>query len=165
MKLEYKFSDKYIGLNTPLTFELPKQLVVERETLVLKDEFHMSIHCIIKTKEAHPEISHEEIINHFNNFVKTNQIEYTGFKPELRFCEQENKRTVVVMVETKNLEEYFNDFNNMFNVNIPTQPAHITLYTKQSNIGIDLTSQEELTNLSKTINNKELENILFNHEA
>ncbi len=157
----YKFSDNYTGLNTPLGFALPNSVIVDGEKLLLKDEFHMSIHCIINTKKAHLEISHEEIVEHFNNFVKTNPIGCAGFKSEFRFCEQGDKRTVVVMVETKNLEEYFNDFNKVFNVSVPTQPAHITLYTKQPNVGIGLTSLGELQEISKEVIIPELENIFF----
>lgn len=156
----YKHSDEYISLNTPLAFALPKSISVGGETLLLKDSFHMSIHCIKDTRGAYPEISTQEVQDHFDNFVSKNPIHLKNLKPELRYCTQGEKRTIVVMVESENINEYFLDLNKTFNINVPTQPTHITLYTLQPNKGIGLTSPKDLDEKTTIIRNEILEEAL-----
>ncbi len=153
-KFQFNIKNKVIGL--PIKLEnLPSKLVIEGNTLVLKEVFHVSLVCIGKIIEKYnvsiPDFENK-IINDFCEFSKTNEIkvlEYCDFK----FVTELDQKTIVVMCKISNLDKFFKTINNKYELNIEYPPTHSTLYTLPGKSGIFLTNANDIKNLTKPIPN------------
>ena len=66
---------------------------------------------------------------------------------------QDDLRSVVVMCEISNLNNFFDSVNRKYGLAIEYPPTHVTLYTLESKPGIFLTDSSDIKNLTKTIEN------------
>ncbi len=147
----------YFVIALPLNFpDLPKTIEVEEETLLLKDEFHVSLVCSEKIKDKfNVEDSDfiEKLNKDFSEFETEHEIKLTRFRDEYKLVEEENKKAVVCMCDIENLNEFFDLINKKYNLAIPYPPTHATMYTLQPNVGIFLTNDEDIARLAKPIAN------------
>lgn len=149
---QYKFNHHTISL--PIIIDdLPDKLQINKESLSLKSSFHVSLVCIGKIIEKNKiflDNFENKIINDFCEFTKNTNIQiikYTDF----RLATDKERRSLIVMCEVSNLNNFFNLINKKYSLNIETQPTHLTLYTLQPDLGIFLTNTQDIKNMTKLI--------------
>ena len=149
---KYLYSKGYIHLPTKNKGALPKAINIDGNQLSLKSSFHVSLLCI-KNILAKNKIDNleQDILNSFCKFVSGNDISFTKFNGEFRFVEFEERKTVIARCDVSNLEKFSQQLSQELDIEIPTQPTHITLYTFQTNVGIGINSFEELDKKSRVI--------------
>lgn len=151
-KFQFNLRNKVIGL--PIKLEnLPTNVVVEENTLILKEVFHVSLVCIGKIIEKY-NISildfENKIITDFCEFTKTNEIKVLEFG-DFKFVEQNDLKSIVVMCKISNLNKFFDLINKKYGLKIEYSPTHSTLYTLPCKLGIFLTDVNDIKNLTKLI--------------
>ena len=140
---QYIHEKDYIML--PLSADMfehfPNTVEYGGEILHKKSEFHVSLVC---AKENITTISKDELASFFDGFVNKTPISFNSFNDEFRFVVKDERKTVILSCIINNLEEFFVALNQEFGIKMPTQPAHVTLYTLQKEIGIGINSDEEM---------------------
>jgi hypothetical protein len=134
---------------------LPNELQIESNTLLLQSSFHVSLVCIGKIIEKHnisvPDFENK-IINDFCKFCETNKIEVLEYD-DFKFVVQDDLKTVIVMCKVSNLDRFFGLINKKYELNIEYPPTHVTLYILPDKHGIFLTDASDIKNLTKPILN------------
>lgn len=152
----HNYDNGYIGLVNLELRGLPEQVHLGEYNLTLKSEHHISIIC---AKRIAPIIDDEnanaiesKLVEDFKDYVanKNPLIEYK-LTEEYRLVRRDEKMSLVVIVILNGLVEYFEHLQNKYNIDLPLQPAHITLYTLQLNVGIGILSDEQLKNDSEVV--------------
>lgn len=144
-----------VGLPVSVT-GLPEKVEIEGYTLFLKTSFHVSLVCIGKIIEKHKVIIPDfinKIVDDFCEFTWTNSINFLRYRNEFRLAVQNEKRSIVVMCDISNLDEFFKFMNKKYNLNVEYPPTHITLYTLQLDKGIFITDAEDIEKFTKLITN------------
>ncbi len=133
---------------------LPREIEVENHKLLLKTSFHVSLVCIGHIAERYKVLRPDfinEIVNDFCSFVQDKSIDFIRYRNEFRLAAQDEKRSVVVMCDVSNLDEFYELINKKYGPMVKAPPTHITLYTLQPDIGIFLTNADDVNNLTKVI--------------
>ena len=141
------YSKGYIALWLN-NYTTPDTLDVGGDTLLKQDHFHVSILCVKNILENHPDIE-QDIIDHFCDFTKANELKFAGFTREFRFANDAERKSVVALCKVSNLDAFTDYLSEKIGVKIAHHPAHVTIYTLQSNAGIGLNSREEMELKSK----------------
>jgi len=131
-------------------YDLPDTFEVGGETLLKKDHFHVSLLCVKNILGVKPDIE-DEVLQHFCDFIKGNEIKFEGFTKEFRLAQNDERKSVVALCKVSNLHEFAEYLTEKIGVTVAPQPAHITIYTLQPNAGIGLNSPEEMEDKSKLI--------------
>ncbi|OGG49689.1 hypothetical protein A2763_03345 [Candidatus Kaiserbacteria bacterium RIFCSPHIGHO2_01_FULL_54_36] len=126
--------------------EFPKTVVWEGLTLLKKDEFHVTLLNITSLRNG-AGISDETVMSFLDEFAKQHRFEPTAFLDDFRFVREGERASVVIRCRVSNLEELFREIRRKFNIDLPLQPAHVTLYTLQRNGGIHIPSEEVMESL------------------
>lgn len=157
----------YISLRSFDLQNVPEKISVDGYELLKKGEFHVSIIALKNLapmlNAANPEQASKQLKQDFLEFVKTHDIADFRLTGEYRLVKRDERVTVVAMVELKNINELFNYLRSKHDVDFPTQPTHITMYTLQPEIGIGILSQDELTDSSSAVDVPALANIEVDH--
>jgi hypothetical protein len=135
---------------------LPNEVLIEGEKLVVKTEFHVSLVCINEIIKKHRILISnfaDLIVADFCDFTDSNEINFISFNNEFKFAEEKDLKTIVVMCEVSNLKNFFDFVNKKYGLNIEYPPTHITLYTLPEKLGIYLIDLEDIKNLTKPIPN------------
>lgn len=148
---KYACDKGYIYMPIKIADTLPKSIEVEGNTLILKSSFHASLLCVKNILAEQNKELEQKIIESFCKFASENDISFVKFTGEFRFSEFEERKTILARCEISNLEKFSNQLSKELNIEIPTQPTHITLYTLQSDLGIGLNSFTELEEKSRVI--------------
>lgn len=142
---------------------LPDSISAEGITLYKKSEFHITL---LSTKriaknidEANEDKLEAEIVEEFKKFIVDKPIKDFRILPEFRFVKRDERKTVVVMVETENLKDFFGLLRNKYKTNIPDQPTHVTIYSLDPEFGISISSKQDLERDTKVIDIPELQDI------
>lgn len=145
---EYSYSLGFIILGNLDLGNLPEHVTVQGFELSQKSEFHISLVCAyILARLIDPEHKARvegEIVEEFKKFVARQPLSGYKLLPQFRFVQRGQKKTLIVMAEVPGLPDFFATLSHKFQVDLPLQPAHITLYTLQPNAGIGILSDEEL---------------------
>ena len=151
IKHNYEFG--YIILLVPSPIGLPVSISLQKEKLLLKSEFHITL---INAEEIAKLIDQDnaskieaEIVTEFEDFIRV---------------QRKERKTIVALAKVPNLVNFFERLKKKYQTNIPLQPTHVTMYTLQPEVGIGILSNEELERDSKLIEIKELKNLLFDKE-
>ncbi len=158
----YRCKNHTIGLEISIN-GLPDKVNVNGEILLKRSSFHVSLVCIGKIIEKHKitNLDFEKlIIDDFIEYTKTKKIELANFLNEFRFVKELEEKSLVIMCEVVNLKEFFGLINLKYGLKIEYQPTHVTIFTLHPDIGIFLTNQEDLKNLSQIVN-PELDKNIF----
>lgn len=147
-----------IGL--PVSIEgLPEKIEVEGYTLLRKTSFHVSLVCIGNIIEKYnvsiPDFQNK-VVADFCEFIQKDSVNLLRYRNEFRFATQSERRSVVVMCDVSNLDEFFQLINQRYGLRVEYPPTHITLYTLQLNSGIFLTDSEDIKQFTKSITNPDL---------
>ncbi|HEX5797038.1 MAG TPA: hypothetical protein VFX86_01460 [Candidatus Saccharimonadales bacterium] len=169
MKAPFDFYENgfgYIRLeNLKLNEELPDTITVESDEMVKKPEFHISLVWVGRLagmiNEDDQEVISVEMIKEFEKFIKKYSLTDYKLTRELRLVRKGEQKTVIAMVSMPNLDIFFEKLSKKYDVNLPVQPTHITLYTLPTDkIGIGILSFGELDTYSEPINITELQSLL-----
>ncbi len=158
---KYAYGKGYIYMPFEIN-GLPEKMKVEGVELQVQTSFHVSLLCLKDILEKYPDkVSEEEIIKTFCEFVSKNDVSFLKIKNEFRFVEFEERKSLVVMCDISGMDDLFQVLQNKFDVRIPLQPTHITLYTLKQNEGIGMTSYRQLGERSILIDvSADLKNLL-----
>lgn len=133
---------------------LPNQIIIDGDKLLLKSSFHVSLVCINEIIRKH-NISildfKDSVVKDFCNFVGENDINLLSYSNDFKFAEENDLKTVVVMCKVSNLDKFFEIINKKYGLEIEYPPTHVTLYALT--IGIFLTDVSDIKNLTKPIPN------------
>jgi hypothetical protein len=129
---------------------LPDTLDIGDDIMLKKDHFHVSLLCVKNILESKPGIENE-ILNHFCDFVKEKELKFEGFTKEFRIAIDAERKSVVALCKVSNLNTFADYLSEKIGVEISHQPAHVTIYTLQPNVGIGLNSTEELQTKSEPV--------------
>ncbi len=143
----------YLCLRTPVQ-GLPESIEVEGGKLLRKAEFHVTLFAtgkiIVQNNITDPHFL-QKVIDTFCKFVPSHPVELQKFTGEFRLVTQGEKMTVVAMCEVSNFAELTAIFNERFGLNMEVPPTHVTLYSRDPNMGIALLNQTDLSTLTKNI--------------
>lgn len=166
---KFKYKNGYLHL--PITLKsntLPKALQIRDITLQIKSSFHVSLVCIKNIVEGSDiENLEEKIINLFCEFIQEHEVAFESFTGEFRLAqrEEDGRKSLVAMCNIRNLKMFFDTLNSTFNLNIPYQPTHVSLYTLEVDKAIGLNSQEDIErmteNVSRELTNEFIEQIML----
>jgi uncharacterized glyoxalase superfamily protein PhnB len=75
---------------------------------------------------------------------------FVGYLNEVRIGDKpsEKKRSILVMARVAGIREAFVRINGALQINEPTQPAHLSIYTAENRLPLDMTSPKELDDWS-----------------
>ena len=152
---KYIFKKRTIAL--PVSLEnLPQKVKIDGYELLLKSSFHISLVCIGKIIEKHnvsiPDFENL-IIKDFCEFIENHDVSLVGYRDEFRIATQNERKSVVMMADISNLNDFFDLINQKYNLDIEVHPTHVTLYTLQPDIGIFITDSDDLKQLTRKIKN------------
>ena len=141
----------------PVTIEnLPGEIVVEDQKLILQKSFHVSLVCIkeIIRKQGVSIPSFRNLaVQDFCDFVDQNQVDLVNYSNIFRYAERDDLKTVIIMCDISNLNKFFDLMNKKYGLKIEYPPMHVTLYILEDKHGIFLTDSEDIKNLTETITN------------
>jgi hypothetical protein len=159
----HNYDNGYISLVNISLDNLPDTISVSGYMLLRKTEFHISLICAKKVAPLIDEDNEDkveaEIVGKFKEFVTQRPLNDFDLLPNLRFVERDERKTLIVMASMPHLDKFFESLSNDYGVNLPVQPAHITLYTLQPETGIGLLSNEELEQYSASVEVSELQDL------
>ena len=131
-------------------YPLPDTLEVTGDTLQKIDYFHVSLLCVKNILDKKPDIE-EKILKHFCDFLGDNAVEFESFTGEFRVVNDTVRKSVVALCKVSNLNKLSKHLTEKIGIEIAPQPAHVTIYTHQPNVGIGLNSPEEMQEKSEII--------------
>ena len=143
------YSKGYIALQCN-SYNIPKTFEIDGETLLKKDTFHVSLLCVKNLLEIKHDVE-GEILQHFCNFLEENEIKFEGFTKEFRLAKHEERKSVVALCKVSNLHKFADYLSGKIGIPVLPQPAHVTIYTLQQNVGIGLNSPDEMGQKSTKI--------------
>jgi hypothetical protein len=163
----YVFDKGYLFIPCSLTGLVP-DITTDGEMLVVKPNYHFHM-SILAVKKYVPLLAEQEkisleeaeqvILSACSDALKKYPIKVTTLTKEFRVAEEELKKTLVAMCEAQDIEKFFTTIREAVHFDFPTQPTHITLFTREGVPGIGLTSTEELHQLSRALHPQEIEAI------
>ncbi len=159
----YEYGRGYIILADLQLDNMPETVRVDDLELVKKSEFHITLAGTERlAKLINPEDSERveaEITDKFKAFTNENPIKNFELTHEFRFVQRGERKTVVAMVGIENLASFYDLLRQDYGMDIPTQPAHITIYSLEPEVGISLSSQADLDNDTKITDMPELRDV------
>lgn len=132
----FTYTKGYIALPVEIS-DLPESIEIEGETLHRKPSFHVSLLCVKDILEKYGDVE-KKILDFFCSFVKDNDISFVKYTGEFRLAKSEKRKSVIARCEISNLKKFSESLGQELSVEIPPQPAHVTLYTLQPDVGIGL---------------------------
>lgn len=155
----------YIRLEDLKLGELPRSLKIDGSELVIKPEFHISLVWVGRLKEMVNEPDKERVkqkmIEEFEEFTKEYPMTDFILTKELRLVRKEDRKSIIAMAEVAGIDAFFERMALKYDVNLPVQPTHITLYTLPTDkIGIGILSYGELDAYTEIIDLPEIQGLL-----
>ena len=126
----------------------PAGVIWRGARLAKKGEFHVTLlhaRSISKLRE----LANQDIARFFDSFVEKFSLGLISFIDDFRYAEEAEKRTILVRCVVSELDALFREFGKKFGIALPTQPAHVTLYTLQKNAGIHINSDTTMQGLER----------------
>lgn len=133
---------------------LPESVEVNGELLQKKSKFHACLisHYILRERfDIKIANFAEKVTQEFCEYIQERPIELVGLRDEFRYVEKGDKRSVIVMCEMRNLDEFFDNIKQKFMIQLDYQPTHITLYTLGLDQGIFLVDKQDMRDLTTVI--------------
>ena len=150
----------YISLIIKNFVTSPDEITVSQKTLLRKSEFHVSLlalkNILPLVNAVDASVSEDDLVQDFLDYQKDVELSEYNLTSQLRYVSRGERETVIIMVDVPNLGRLFDKLRAKYNVDLPTQPTHITLYTLQPETGIGILSNDELQRDSKSIEIPEL---------
>lgn len=144
-----------IGLPVVLE-DLPGEIVINGNKLLLKSSFHVSLVCIneiLKKYEVKTPNFKDSVVKDFCEFIRDHDIDIIKYENKFNYAEKGELKTVVVFCGVSNIDKFFQFLNKKYNLNLEYPPTHVTLYAHDGKQGIFLVDSGDLNKLSKPIPN------------
>lgn len=143
-----------LGLEERIFAEFPDSVEWAGNTLTKKDEYHVTI-CkgdeVYNAAQLNLPEGEEKLLAFFKTFVAERPIALQSFLSDFHYATDDarGRKTIIIRCTMRNLEEFFSALNKKFNIEMPTQPAHITLYALERNEGIHINNVEKMESLER----------------
>jgi hypothetical protein len=143
----------------------PSRLTLAGQEWLAKSELHCTLvsakrvcSAIVQATGHSEAEAQTTLLGSIRNFLEHTQLEQADLKltDDYRFVAKEDRRSIVRMVKLPSIEALFVQLRRDLNLQIPTQPTHITLFTGGDGRGIGINSNEELTDITKAMTADEL---------
>jgi len=149
----------YLTINIDLDLSLQSKIIYKNKKFKLKKEFHITLLNMknINLLVNGNYIVNKKLIKKIKKIVEKHVNSYglnVIIKDEYKIVKRSGVESIIQMVDLKNFHILFEKLSRELGVCIPIQPFHITIYTRNSNLGINLRSFRELKELSEKINFK-----------
>jgi len=133
----------YVALHIP-KLDLPETIEIDGKTLLLKDEFHVSLLYVDGLVSNGP-ISEDRVVELFDSYLKTNKLSFGGFSSEFRYVTDEarGRESVIAMCAVDGFENFAEYLSKAIGCAVEPHPTHVTLYTLQPNAGIGVNTPED----------------------
>ena len=144
-----------IGLPVPSP-DLPKEIEVEGNKLLLKSIFHVSLVCIneiIKKYNVSNPGFRDSVLNDFCEFTSQYPVEFLRYTGDFKYCEQDNLKTVIATCEVSYLRNFFKILNKKYELALEYPVSHVTLYAHDGKTGIFLIDSKDINDFTKPISN------------
>lgn len=157
MKYPYTlYKNSSILLSDVSVPQLPEEITFEGQRLYIKDEFHITLvsarHLAEMINPETPDLVVDQILQEFDEFVRTTQLEDHKISSDFRFVQANKEKTIIVMAEVPNLEKFFDRLDQKFSLELPRQQTHVTLYRYPKDfIGIPIPSLEILQAIARPV--------------
>jgi hypothetical protein len=129
---------------------IPDTMIIDGVRLCKKDTFHVSLICVKNLLFQLPN-SEQKILSLFCDYVTRQPIVFEKFTGVVHYVEDGVRKSIVAFCNVGNLVGLADYLSIELGISIPNQPAHVTLYTLQPNVGIGLNSQNDVITKSKLI--------------
>jgi hypothetical protein len=149
----------------PVSFNLPQDIVIDENILLVKTEFHVSLVCIgeiIKKYSINIPGFTAKVITDFCDFTIHTDINLLQCANEFRLVIEKERQTLIVMCEVSNLQSFFDLLNTRYNLRLEYPTTHITLFTLQPNAGIFLIDKKDIETKTSRIETPEILKKLLN---
>ncbi|MDB5164066.1 MAG: hypothetical protein JWS12_684 [Candidatus Saccharibacteria bacterium] len=157
---EYQYGNGYIVLKDLVLAGLPQKIALLGHEFFPKSEFHISLVCVYKLAALidpnNKPLIENQIVAEFTQFVQQHPLSTYTLTPNFRHVQRGEKQTLIVMATVAGLEDFFKTLSQKYGVELPLQPAHITLYSIKPVTGIGILSPEELARDSHQVKIAEL---------
>ncbi len=132
--------------------DLPESLEVGGQVFQKKDEFHVTIinargiaRTLAEGDVKKEDFLKEELKRLLAEYVRTHTLSFSGFVGDLRLAKTAERTSIAARCRIQGLGGYFETVRRVLNVDVPVQPAHVSLYTVTGKaVGIDSTQEMEL---------------------
>ena len=169
IKEPYKYERGYIYLPVSFYFSsFPDTINFSGNVFSKKDSFHVSLlytpnifSLVASDRPVDDKMLEQEILSAFNEYNKNSPIVFDGVRKEFRKATKGENQSIVICCEVKNLRGLFDVYKKIFAVDVPYQPAHVTLYTLIPNVGIGINSEKAMEKCPQ-INPPELDEAIGN---
>jgi hypothetical protein len=142
---------------------LASQFTFRSETYHLKEEFHCSLVCVkciqAGSSDREPSKLGQQVLEEVEVVRKQHEPTFLGYRDELRHVTKNGRQSIVIMVNIANLEPIFEHLRKKLDVELPSQPTHVTLHSTVPNYGIGIPSQEALETITDKITGAELDEL------
>lgn len=138
----------WLPVSEKLFVDFPEKIVWDGVSLQRKSEFHVTL-LQVKNVAALADASSAEAIDFFNTFVARKPIEFVSIFNDFRYAKESEKKVILVRCVVSHIEELFAALNDTFDINVPIQPPHVTLYTLQRDAGIHINSLDAMEHLER----------------
>lgn len=158
---EILFADRgYTVLGNIKLKNLPKAIKVGSHSLVKKNELHITL-VGAKALEYFPDDvdAAEEIKQAVTDFAKEHDLTQFELLDDYRLVKRGDRVTLAVMVILNNMDRLYEYLNERFDLELPIQPGHITLYSLDPEVGISINSYEQLEAETQKVDVPELADI------
>lgn len=156
----YQYVRTFIGLpvDARVFAHFPEEIEWAGVSLTKKDKFHMTIcrgdDVFALANEAtgiSPADAEEKLARIFNAFVEKSPIQISEFLNDFRYAKDTNEEKEAVLIRCKatHLLEFFDVLRKEFGIEIPLQPAHISLYVLEGKSGVHIPSENIMECLEK----------------
>lgn len=158
-----QYNNGYLFLPVDWSESLPEQVRYLNQTLYRKSELHVSLVCVKKlaamVSPADTDAASKYILEAVDSFRRSYPGTLNIFTPtgEYRYVTKDDRRSIIAMVEVDGLEALFEHLRSYIHTDLPTQTAHVTLFTASPDKGIGILSNEELMATSVIIEPETIE--------
>jgi hypothetical protein len=158
------YQNKFIQLANLKVGGIPENLKFAGNEFIIKNEFHITLLAVERIARIIESDNVEnlklEIVDEFNKFVAEHPLTEYRLLDDVRLVTVDNNKTIVVIAELQGIESLFDRLSKKYKVELPVQPAHITLYTLPTDtFGIPIFSYEHLSGISETVQIPELQDL------
>jgi hypothetical protein len=142
---------------------LPEKITVEGYEMIVKSEFHITLinleDIAALIDKSTQKKNQSELIDEVRKYLKRDKLDKFDLSNKFRFVQKDIRKSVIVMCQLHGADKLFASLCKKYEVDIPLQPFHITLYALPKDRGIGLLSSKELDKYSVPIELPELKNL------
>lgn len=170
---EYFYSPRgYLWFKLPVAqFEsLPDEVVIDGKKFHKKNEFHVTVingrrfaEEIAKLGNSSVEEVEKEIQSHLARYIREKPLRFGSFHDDYRLAQLDDKESIAARCTLENLDGFFEELRRIYDYPLPSQPAHVSIYT-HTPIAVGIDSFEEMESYPKIVL-PEVHNILSKIEG